>query len=112
MMLTGCSNPAGTYKFQSMLADVGGIQAELVVGEKYLGTITLTEEFMVLTLEKDGTAALSALSSLGSSTGTWKKTGKNEITLTLDGEAIAMNMDGDLLIFQEEMGKITLKKSK
>lgn len=111
IMLTGCSSPAGTYKFQSLTTGTEGIQMELTVGEKYLGYLTLTEDFVVITLEKDGTAIMKV--SLGDDqTGTWEKTGKNEITLTIDGESDIMILDGDLLILQDDIGKLTLKKSK
>ena len=118
LMLTGCSKVEGTYKFASMTADYGGVQINVQAGEEFMGFMTFTEDYMVLTLEKDGKATLSAMGGgLGEALdleGTWEKDGKDKIILTFENEPLTVTLEKNTIIIDSEDfgGKITLKKSK
>lgn len=118
LMLTGCSKVEGTYKFASMVAEYGGVQVNIEAGEEFMGFMTLTEDYMVLTLEKDGKATLSSMGgSIGEKLtleGTWEKDGKDKLILTFEGEPLTVTLEKDTIIIDNEElgGKITLKKSK
>ncbi len=117
LLFTGCgAKKAGVYKFESMMMDQGGMQIEINVGEKFMGAITLTEDFMVITLNEDGTVSIKVSDIMGDAdmqTGTWTDDDKESITITIDGDAKVCFCDGETLVLEEEeMGKVTFKKSK
>ena len=84
----------GIYKFESLCYNQNGISIEIKVNEKFMNTMTLTEDFTSLTLLEDGNAILSSsqlnlkdLSSLGIYQpdlyyGTWKKSDDNNKEIT------------------------------
>ena len=115
LLFTGCSaKKAGVYKFESMQMEKDGVQVEIKVGEKFMGALTLTEDFMVITLNEDGTISIKA-SGMGDDlqTGTWTDDDKESITFTIDGDAEVCFCDGETLVLEEdELGKVTFKKSK
>ena len=118
LMLTGCSKVEGTYKFASMVAEYGGVQVNIEAGEEFMGFMTLTEDYMVLTLEKDGKATLSSMGgTMGEELaleGTWEKDGKDKLILTFEGDPLTVTLEKDTIIIDNEElgGKITLEKSK
>ncbi len=105
LFMVGCS-PAGTYKFESMSYSVGGLEISIKAGQEYLG-VTVTEDFAVLELKKDGTGIFT---SQGESTEmTWEKDG-DIIKLTADGETVEVKIDGDKLILEVDGTKLVLVK--
>ena len=117
MLMAGCgAKKEGVYKFYSMSYEDEGMSVEIKVGEQYMGMLTLSEDFMVITLNADGTAsvAATAMGESGSGIGTWTDDDKESITITIDGEAKVCFCDGKTLIIEDETigEKITFKKSK
>ncbi|MBQ2740597.1 MAG: hypothetical protein IJF39_03125 [Clostridia bacterium] len=102
-LFCGCAKAEGTYKFSKMSYTENGILVELEAGEKFMGMMTLSEDFMVLTLNADGTATLK-INSDGEETltGTWKMVDSKNIelmfgesqTCVFDGKTITLDMDG------------------
>ena len=111
--LFGCGGKVeGTYKFKSLSYEQGGVSINVQVGEEFMGYITLTEDFMVVTLNEDGTAsiAMNAGGDAESATGTWTDKGNDEIELTFEGDAQVCACDGDTLVFEMDGVKLTLEK--
>ena len=74
-LFTGCAKVEGTYKFKSMTYTENGMTVELVAGEKFMGAVTLSEDFMKITLEESGAATMVSSTNSGEVvTGTWEKT--------------------------------------
>lgn len=112
-VLAGCSaSTEGTYKFYSMKGEKNGIQIEIEVGEKFMGMMTLTEDFITMTLNEDGSVA--AISKTNGeeeiSTGLWIKSGEENIAITLDGETKNCACDGKTLTIEVDGMTLILKK--
>ena len=111
---TGCSGKMeGTYKFKSMSYNQGGVSVELKVGEKFMGAITLSEDFMTVTLNEDGTVSMAInTGETGSetTTGTWTKKDDGKIEITVDGEAQSCTCDGKTLVIEVDGSSVTLAK--
>ena len=77
-----------------------------------MDVITLSEDVMTITLNKDGTATVTESMSgeNESSTGTWKKVDEHTIELTIDSETQSMTWNGDTLTLNVDNMKMTLKK--
>ncbi len=110
LTLAACSTGiAGTYKFESMSMDQGGLKIELKVGESYMG-VSLSEDAIVMTVKDDNTFEIKMnMGDETTETGTWEeKDGK--YYLTADGETIEVALDGNTLKFEMEGMKLVLKK--
>lgn len=116
-LFTGCFDKEieGTYKFKSMTYTEGGMEMEIKAGEKFMGMMTISEDFMKITLNKDGTVVMVS-SSFEDSTetetemATWSKSEKGTIAITFDEETKICECDGKKLIIESDGAKITLKK--
>lgn len=113
LLFTGCAKVAGTYKFKSLSYTENGMTVELVAGEKFMGAVTLSEDFMKITLEESGVVTMvSSMESGDVMTGTWEKTDeKDKVKITFDGEPQVCFCDGKTLTFEPEGVKIVLEKS-
>ncbi len=112
LLFGGCSKDIeGTYKFKSMKYNQGGMTLELEVGEEFMGMLTLSEDFVTLTLNDDGTAIMSmATEGIDNQEGSWEKGNSGEIELTFDGETQTCKCDGETLTIEADGAKIVLEK--
>ncbi len=112
--LSACgSSVAGTYKFYSLSYSEGGVTVELKAGEKFMGLIELDEDFMVVTLESDGTAKVtSAMAEDFTGTGSWKtdEDDSSKVVITIDGESQTFTHSGSELTMSEDGISFVLKK--
>ncbi len=111
-MLSGCFLlPAptihGTYKFQSMSYKQNGVEINIEVGEEFMGMMTLSEDFMIIVLNEDGTATLTAatMNIRDFEEGTWKETDEeNKIEITFENDSQICECDGKTLTIKSEDG--------
>ncbi len=112
-IFASCSflNYSGTYYFESMSYKESGIEYNVKVGETYFGAISISEDFMIVSLEKNGNATIK-LSTEGTPTisGQWEKIGRGEITITLNGEKDTFKCNGKKLIIDLDGYTYTLKR--
>lgn len=89
-----------------------GMSIELEVGEKFMGMLTLNEDFAVLTLNADGTAVMTINSGSEneSSMGTWAKAESKTIALKFDDETTTCSCDGKKIEFEMDGIKLILEK--
>lgn len=100
---------AGEYKFYSLSYEEGGVMIELKAGEKFMGAITLTEDFISITLYQDGSAKMvSAEETLNG--GSWKKVDESHVEITFDGAPETFSCDGQTMTIEEDGVKVVLKK--
>ena len=110
-LFSGCgSKIEGTYKFQSMTYQEGGVSVELKVGEEFMGMMTLSEDFMVVTLSEDGVATAELSAGESTSTGTWEKTENGKLEITFEGDAQICECDGKTLTINIEGSQVVLAK--
>lgn len=111
-VLTACSSKIeGTYKFKSMSYTQGGVTVELKAGETFMGAITLSEDFMTLTLNEDGSvSATMNAGEIETSTGTWTKKEDGKIEITINGDAQICSCDGKTLVISMDGSTVTLAK--
>ncbi len=113
-LIGGCSEDKieGTYKFSKMTYVEGGIQIELEAGEEFMGMMTLSEDFMTLTLDEDGTAVMKMVEEEETEieTGTWEEVDSETIKITFDGESQTYKCDGKTITVEEDGVKVVLKK--
>lgn len=102
----------GTYKFSKMIYNEGGMQIEIDAGEEFMGMMTLTEDFMKLTLNEDGTAVMTAYDgeSTETATGTWVKVDGETLSIIFDGEAEQCKWNENTITMEDVGSKIILKK--
>lgn len=127
-LLVGCSKDwTGTYKFKSIRYEDSGMTVEVEAGEELMGMITLTEDFVVLTLNDDGTAIMTtklweetkqegtwkkdencrlALTEETRQEGTWKKDENGKLALTFEDSTETVECDGKTILF--EMGGVSM----
>ena len=100
---------SGKYKFESLTVSVMGVETTLKAGEEYFGQ-TLTEDWFVLELKKDGTCVIKAEGD-EAETGTWTEK-DGVITFNVSGVSIGKaTKDGNRLTFSYGSNlKVTLKK--
>ncbi|MBQ8658814.1 MAG: hypothetical protein IJ506_06730 [Clostridia bacterium] len=112
LLFGGCEKEiAGTYKFKSMTYNQNGMNINLEVGEEFMNMITLTEDYVTVTLNDDGTATMSmAAGEIENMQGTWEKGDDGEIELTFEGETQICKCDGETLTMEEDGAKIVLEK--
>ncbi len=107
--LVACGgDPVGTYKFDSMSGKMEGLEINVKVGDKLMGVVELTEDYMVLEIKEDNTFTMTAMGEKGES-GTWKQDG-GKVVLTIDGEDMTADLSGSSITFEQEGMKIVLKK--
>lgn len=109
LVMVGCSSDlsAGTYKFSKMSGEMEGMKIDVSVGDKLMGVVELTEDYMTLEIKDDGTAVLSAMGN--SIEGEWeKKDGK--YYLTVDGESQEITVKKNTITIESEGMKVVLKK--
>ncbi len=99
----------GEYKFYSMSYEENGMLIEIKVGEKFMNAITLTEDYMTMTLNKDGTAKTTFVDEEVNG-GTWKKIDESHVEITFEGDPVTVPCDGQTLTIEEDGAKIVLKK--
>ncbi len=111
--LSACNGSVeGTYKFYSMSYSQGGVTIELKAGEK-AGIITLNEDFMVVELNADGTAKITAMQADDlQGTGTWKtdEEDSSKVVITINGQSQTFTHSGSELKLTEKDTTIVLKK--
>lgn len=105
-VLTACSLVEGTYKFESLSFEEGGVSINVEAGEEFLGE-TISEDFMVIEIGKDGKCTVTMDGD--SIEATWEKDG-DVIKITIDGDTAEFKIDGNKLIFEMSGVKYTLKK--
>ena len=111
LLFSACAKVEGTYKFKSMTYEEGGMTVELVAGEKFMNSITLSEDFMVITLGESGVVTVVSSASAGEiSQGTWTTKQDKQIELTVNGETILCECDGKTLSLDIEGVKMILEK--
>ncbi len=112
LLLTACGgNVEGTYKFKKLSYQESGMTIELEAGEKFMGMITLSEDFAVLTLNADGSAVMTMKANgEETSTGTWTKAEDGKIVLDFTGEAQTVSCDGKKIEIETEGVKLVLEK--
>jgi hypothetical protein len=111
--LTACAGAVeGTYKFKKLTYQEGGMSIELEVGEKFMGMMTLSEDFAKITLNQDGTvvATIQAGEEAETSTGTWVKAETGKIALTFNGKTETCDCDGKTLSMEVNGMKLVLEK--
>ncbi len=108
--LTGCGKELeGTYKFSKLEYNAEGMNVSVKAGEQFMGMMTLTEDYVKVTLNKDGTAEM--VMDGETSNGTWSKKDDKSIELTFDDQPVTCKCDGETLVIDDGDGsKITLKK--
>lgn len=110
MLFVGCS-AKGTYKFEKMSIKYDGMSMSMGIGDEFEDTI-LTEDFVTLTLDKDGKATLRINfedDDVEVMMGTWTEE-KDEVYIDFDGDTIVCKKDGDTLTGKFEGATWTLKK--
>ena len=106
------SKMEGTYKFKSMTYTEGGVSVEINAGEKLMGMVTLSEDFIKITLEEGG--AVTACYSMEEeevATGTWEKVEDGKIKITFDEEPQICECDGKTLTIEMDGSKVILQKA-
>ena len=108
----GCAKVEGVYKFYKLSYTESGVLVEIEAGEEFMGMMTLSEDFMVLTINEDGTASLtsSAEGAAETTVGSWTKIDDKTIELTFNGEAQTCTFDGKTITIEADGTTIILKK--
>lgn len=110
MLLTGCGGQVeGTYKFDSMTYVDNGMTVTVEAGENYMNMITLTEDYITITLDEDGLATL-IMSGESPIDGSWKQKDGDKIELIFGGGAQVCDCNGKTLTIEIDGSEITLKK--
>ena len=108
LCLTACSSSfSGTYKFYSMTYEESGVKVELKAGDKYMNMITLSEDYMVLTVNDDNTFSMAAMGETAK--GEWKEE-DGKYYLIIEGETQEVSVSGKSVTFEMEGVKVVLKK--
>lgn len=105
LCMVACS-PAGTYKFYRLNYEENGMVVDVKAGESFMG-VTITENFMTLQLNKDGTGIISAQGEVSQIT--WVKEG-DVIKVASNGEVQEFRKSGNKLTISVDGGTIVLKK--
>ena len=118
LLLSGCvlrvggtTKIEGTYKFQKLSYQQGGMTIELEAGEEFMGMMTLSEDYVVLALNEDGSAVMVINADTTQTfTGTWEKVESGEIALTFEGDTETATCNGKKIEFEMDGMKLVLKK--
>ena len=108
----GDAEMEGTYKFSKMTYVENGVQVEIKAGEEIMGMVTISEDFMTITLNEDGTAVMKMVEEEETEieTGTWEEVDSETIKITFDGESQTYKCDGKTITVEEDGVKVVLKK--
>ena len=80
-------------------------------GEEFMGMFALSEDFMIITLNEDGSAVCySSAFKEEQTSGTWTKKDGDIIGLTIDGETSTCICDGKTLTITQDEGIFILEK--
>ena len=114
-LFCGCKEDAkieGTYKFSKMTYVEAGVQVEINAGEKFMGMITFSEDYMTLTLNENGTAVMvmSDGESMETGNGTWTKIDNNTLQITIEGEPENVQWSGNTITMENDGATVILKK--
>ena len=103
---------SGTYKFSKMIYVESGMEIEINAGEQFMGMMTLTEDYITITLNEDGTAEMkmSEGNSVEQMRGTWEKSGENAVSIMFDGEAQICQWNGNTLTLDDGEGSTVILK--
>ncbi|MDE6274202.1 MAG: hypothetical protein K2L87_04050 [Clostridiales bacterium] len=110
LCLVACGgDPVGTYKFDSMSGKMEGVSIDVKVGDKLMGMIELTEDYMVIEIKEDNTYTMK-MAGQNAGSGTWEQSG-SKIILKATGDAdVEATLSGSELTFENEGLQVTLKK--
>ena len=111
-LCSGCNvnKIEGVYKFKSMTYNEGGVSVEIKAGEKIMGMVTLSEDYITLSINKDGTATMKN-DDEEILIGTWTKVDNKQIALTFEDEIKTCSCDGKTITIEETgEGKIVFEK--
>ena len=100
---------SGEYKFYSMSYEEDGMMVELKAGEKFMGSIVLTEDFMSITLYQDGSAKMVSAGETMNG-GSWKKVDDSHVEITFEGSSETFVCDGKTMTIDQDGVKVVLKK--
>ena len=108
----GCAKVEGVYKFYKLSYTESGVLVEIEAEEEFMGMMTLSEDYIVLTINEDGTASIktSATGEEVTLTGTWEKVDNETIAITFDGETQNGTFDGKTITIETDGTTIILKK--
>ena len=108
----GNASIEGTYKFSKMIYVESGMEIEINAGEQFMGMMTLTEDYITITLNEDGTAEMkmSEDGATEQTSGTWEKSGENAVSITFDGEAQICQWNGNTLTLDDGEGTTLILK--
>lgn len=111
--MQGCMPAAvqmdGEYKFYSISYEENGMMIELKAGEKFMGSITLTEDFISITLYQDGSAKMVSAGETMNG-GSWKKIDDSHVEITFEGSPETFVCDGKTMTIDQGGTKVVLKK--
>lgn len=106
-LMSACSTTAGTYKFESLSYSQNGVEVNISAGEQYMG-VTLTEDFMSFTFDKDGTG--SATLQGATNTFTWTESNDEITVLYSNGSEVKITKQGNKLVANSDGVVMTFKK--
>ena len=117
-LFTGCSKTV-TYHFESLKYESDDTSITINIGDKFEGT-ELTKDTFLLLLNDNNTFVLrisyiveyddEEYSETEVVIGTWMKGYEKEIYLTTEDESFIAKKDGKKIIFEYDVGELTLKK--
>lgn len=109
--LTSCkAKVVGTWKFAEMTVEVAGVSKTVKAGESFMGQ-AISEDYMVLVLEKDGTGTMTVFGVDAAQELTWEKDG-DVVKITSDGETLEATLEDDYLVLSEDGSSIKFAKQK
>ena len=105
--LVGCDSAEGIWKFEQKVTEIAGFEKTVKAGEN-----GVTEEYVVLTINKDGTAKLTGEDFDGAINFTWTET-EDKVIKLVDGSGlikIDAKVEKGRLTFEYLLATYTLKK--
>ena len=108
----GDAEMEGTYKFSKMTYVEDGVKVEIKAGEEIMGMVTISEDFMTITLNEDGSAIMKMTDGeeTETATGAWEKIDDKTINLIFEGEVQTCKCDGLTITLEEDGAKVELVK--
>lgn len=107
--LTACDTAEGTWKMESKTTEVFGFQKTFGIGDKDELGKEITEDYMVVVFEKDGTGSLTQAYVDGSFTFTWAEE-DDEIKVTGTLVNFVAKIEDGYLVFKYLGSTYKLKK--
>ena len=107
--LAGCDSAEGTWKFVEKKTEVMGFERTLTIGEKDLLGNDITEDYMVVVFNKDGTGTLTQSYIDGSFTFTWVM---EEEVIKVTGQLVNFEakIEDGYLVFKHDGSTYKLEK--